>query len=90
MSCGGLFALGDPVGPSCGRVDVVSPGFFETIGSHRLFGDLPRRVASVTVKDVAEIARSRFDHNRGTVGILLPSRDPAAPPASAGHGATRP
>ena len=65
-------------------------GFFETIGGHRLFLDLPRRVASVTAENLETLARARLDRGHGTVGILLPSGAPPAPTASAGHGATRP
>jgi zinc protease len=65
-------------------------GFFETIGSHRLFLDLPRRVGAVGAGDVAAFARARLDRDRWTVGVLLPSGAPPAPAGPAAHGASRP
>jgi len=64
-------------------------GFFETVASHRLFLDLPRRVGAVTAGDVAALARRRFDRDHRTVGVLLPSGPLAAPAESAGHGVAR-
>jgi zinc protease len=52
-------------------------GFFETIGSHRLWLDLPRRVAAVTTGDVARVAAARLDAAHRTVGVLEPAT-PAA------------
>jgi zinc protease len=48
-------------------------GFFETIDTHRLFLDLPRRVCAVGAADVRRVARARFDPDRRTVGLLRPS-----------------
>ena len=64
-------------------------GFFETVASHRLFLDLPRRVGAVTAGDVAAFARRHFDRDHRTVGVLLPSGPLAAPAESAGHGVAR-
>jgi len=64
-------------------------GFFETVASHRLFFDLPRRVEGVTAADVAAFARRRFDRDQRTVGVLLPSGPLTAPAGPAGHGVTR-
>ena len=64
-------------------------GFFETVAGHRLFLDLPRRVASVTAAEVAALARARLDGDRRTVGVLLPSGPLPAPAAPGGHGVSR-
>jgi len=64
-------------------------GFFETIATHRLWLDLPRRVGAVRAEEVARLARARLDAARRTVGVLLPSDGPAAPaaaPAGGPHG----
>ena len=58
-------------------------GFFETIASHRLFFDLPRRVLAVKAADVTSFARARLGRDRRTVGVLLPSAPPPAPAAAA-------
>ncbi len=47
-------------------------GFFETIGDHRIWIDLPRRIAAVRRADVAAFARKRLDHLHRTVGVLHP------------------
>ena len=47
-------------------------GFFETIGSHRLWLDLPRRVEAVTPEAIARFAVARLDERHRTVGILHP------------------
>jgi zinc protease len=60
-------------------------GFFETIGSHEVFLDLPRRVAAVRGEDVARFAREHFGAARRTVGVLLPAED-AAPAGFSGPG----
>jgi zinc protease len=65
-------------------------GFFETIASHRLFFDLPRRVRAVTAGDVSALARSRLDRDGRTVGILLPSGLPETPAGTSFHGGIRP
>ncbi len=57
-------------------------GFFETIDSHRLWLDLPRRVRAVTAGEVARFARERLDELRRTVGTLVPA--PPATPSGAG------
>jgi zinc protease len=48
-------------------------GFFETIDSHRLWLDLPRRVRGVTAGEVARFARERLDTLHRTVGTLVPA-----------------
>jgi len=48
-------------------------GFFETVASHTLFLDLPRRVAAVRAEDVTRLARARLREDGRTVGVLLPS-----------------
>ncbi len=53
-------------------------GFFETIASHALLLDLPRRVRGVEAGDVARLAATRLDELHRTVGTLVPS--PARPP----------
>jgi zinc protease len=57
-------------------------GFFETIGSHRVWLDLPRRVAAVTAGAVARAAAARLDAAHRTVGILEPDVASAASAAS--------
>jgi zinc protease len=47
-------------------------GFFETIGDHRLWLDLPRRVEAVTTAGVGRFAAARLDERHRTVGILHP------------------
>jgi len=64
-------------------------GFFETIGGHRLFFDLPRRVQAVTAAQVSAFARERLGTDRRTIGVLVPSGAPPAPGIGAGHGAAR-
>jgi zinc protease len=63
-------------------------GFFETIATHRLWLELPRRVAAVRAADVARLARARLGAGRRTIGVLLPSGDapPPAGPAGGPHG----
>ena len=63
-------------------------GFFETIGGHALFLDLPRRVAAVGAADVARLARARLAADRRTVGTLVPA-GPSAVAAAAPDGPTR-
>jgi predicted Zn-dependent peptidase len=58
-------------------------GFFETIGSHRIWLELPRRVAAVTAEAVARAAAARLDATHRTVGILEPADATAAVPAPA-------
>jgi len=48
-------------------------GFFETVASHTIFLDLPRRVAAVRAEDVVRLARARLRADGRTVGILLPA-----------------
>src|SRR6185436_6191969 len=48
-------------------------GFFETVASHTIFLDLPRRVAAVRAEDVARVARARLRSDGRTVGTLLPA-----------------
>ena len=48
-------------------------GFFETVASHTLFLDLPRRVAAVRAEDVTRLARARLREDGRTVGVLLPA-----------------
>ena len=48
-------------------------GFFETIGSHRLWLDLPERVERVTAEEVGRLAAARLDALHRTVGTLLPA-----------------
>ena len=48
-------------------------GFFETIGSHRTWLELPERVERVEAKDVSRLAAARLDARHRTVGTLLPS-----------------
>jgi zinc protease len=48
-------------------------GFFETIGGHRTWLDLPRRVEGVTAEDVSRLASARLDALHRTVGTLLPA-----------------
>jgi len=57
-------------------------GFFETIGSHRIWLDLPRRVAAVTAAAVTRAAAARLDAAHRTVGILEPAATTGAPAAS--------
>jgi len=47
-------------------------GFFETIGGHELWLDLPRRVTAVTADAAARFARERLDERHRTVGWLRP------------------
>jgi predicted Zn-dependent peptidase len=47
-------------------------GFFETIGGHAIWLDLPRRVAAVTADAAARYARERLDERHRTVGWLRP------------------
>jgi zinc protease len=47
-------------------------GFFETIASHRLWLDLPRRLQAVDPEAVARLARERLSESRRTAGTLLP------------------
>ncbi|HET8948796.1 MAG TPA: pitrilysin family protein, partial [Candidatus Polarisedimenticolia bacterium] len=47
-------------------------GFFETIGGHRIWLDLPRRVAAVTADEAARFAATRLDEKHRTVGWLRP------------------
>jgi zinc protease len=47
-------------------------GFFETIGGHALWLDLPRRVAAVTADAAARLAAARLDERHRTVGWLRP------------------
>jgi zinc protease len=54
-------------------------GFFETIGDHRLWIDLPRRVEAVTPDMVARYAATRLDEHHRTVGILHPDPPESAP-----------
>ena len=63
-------------------------GFFETIASHRLFFDLPRRVLAVKSADVTAFARARLDRDRRTVGVLLPSGQHPAPAPGVPHAAS--
>jgi zinc protease len=65
-------------------------GFFETIGSHRLFLDLPRVVRAVAPAAVSDLARARLARDHRTVGVLLPSGGPPAPAGSAAHGTSHP
>ena len=48
-------------------------GFFETIGDHRIWLDLPRRVDAVTAAEVARFAAGRLSADHRTVGILRPA-----------------
>jgi zinc protease len=66
-------------------------GFFESIDSHRLYLDLPRRVRRVTAEDVSRLARQRLDEAHRTVGILVPAQGaPPPPPAGGATGGPRP
>ncbi len=64
-------------------------GFFETIGSHRLFLDLPRRVAAVGAEAIARLARVRLAADRRTVGVLLPAGPSAIDSAATSGGSAR-
>jgi zinc protease len=48
-------------------------GFFETIGGHRLWLDLPRRVEAVTSRDITRFVAARLDSLHRTVGTLFPT-----------------
>jgi zinc protease len=48
-------------------------GFFETIATHRLASDLPRRIAETTIAEVAAFAAGRLIEPSRTVGVLTPS-----------------
>jgi len=48
-------------------------GFFETIGDHRLWLHLPRRVRAVTTEKVARFTAARLDEAHRTVGLLVPA-----------------
>ena len=48
-------------------------GYFETIGDHRIWLQLPRKIEAVTSADVARYAAARLDALHRTVGVLLPS-----------------
>ena len=64
-------------------------GFFETVASHTIFLDLPRRVAAVRAEDVARLARARLRSDGRTVGILLPAGPaevPSGGPSGGEHG----
>jgi zinc protease len=52
-------------------------GFFETIGGHRLWLEMPRRVRAVTGDAVARLAASRLDERHRTVGVLHPAAEEA-------------
>jgi len=62
-------------------------GFFETVASHTIFLDLPRRVAAVRAEDVARVARARLRTDGRTVGILLPAGPSEIQAASPSGGA---
>ena len=61
-------------------------GFFETVASHTIYLDLPRRVAAVRAEDVARAARARLRADGRTVGTLLPSGPSDVQPAGASGG----
>jgi zinc protease len=48
-------------------------GFFETIGSHRLWLDLPEKVERVTAQEIRRLASARLDASHRTTGTLLPA-----------------
>jgi zinc protease len=48
-------------------------GFFETIGDHRLWLDLPRKVDVVTAAEVARFAATRLKAESRTIGTLVPA-----------------
>ncbi|HEU4401694.1 MAG TPA: pitrilysin family protein [Candidatus Polarisedimenticolia bacterium] len=54
-------------------------GFFETISSHRVWLDLPRRVAAVSADEVARVARDRLNDLNRTIGVLLPTAEEKRP-----------
>ena len=56
-------------------------GYFETIGAVDVFSDLPRRVAAVTLDDVAALARQMLTASNRTIGWF----DPIAPDAAGGE-----
>jgi len=64
-------------------------GFFETIGDHRLFLDLPRRVGMVGAEDIARLARARLAADHRTVGVLLPAGPSAIEAAATPGGPAR-
>ena len=47
-------------------------GYFETIGGHHWFAELPSRVAAVTLEEVAEAARRVLVDSNRTVGWFEP------------------
>jgi zinc protease len=49
-------------------------GYFETIGSVELFTSLGRRIADVTVEQVAAAARATFNESNRTVGWFDPQK----------------
>jgi zinc protease len=52
-------------------------GYFETIASWRLLGELLPRIEAVTPADVRRVAATRLDPSRRTVGWFDPAPDPA-------------
>jgi zinc protease len=65
-------------------------GYFETIASHRLAADLPRRIAATTIEEVAAFASKRLIERYRTVGVLTPSETGEHPSEAPGPPATGP
>ena len=61
-------------------------GFFETVATVDMFGELSQRVDGVTLESVAEIAARMFHASNRTIGWFDPiGIAPAAPQAAAGR-----
>jgi zinc protease len=63
-------------------------GYFETIGSWRIYPSLLERIETVTVEDVAAVAASRFKPSRRTIGWFEPLPVGAGDPLTVGEGAS--
>jgi zinc protease len=63
-------------------------GYFETIGSWRVYPSLRERIETVTVEDVAAAAASRFMASRRTIGWFEPLPVGAGDPLTVGEGAS--
>jgi zinc protease len=63
-------------------------GYFETIGSWRLYPTLRERIDAVTVDDVAAAASARLKASNRTIGWFEPLPVGAGAPAAVGEGAS--